>query len=148
MATNQLREIIGHLRKSLLPRAEVDSVDAQLLESFLNQRDEAAFATIVRRHGRMVMNTCFRVLRDARDAQPILDQELSRLPEKYRVPIVLCDLEQKSHKEAARQLGWPQVTLSGRLSRGRDLLATRLSRRGVPLVGGTLAVLLLHNNAS
>ena len=47
-----------------------------------------------------------------RDLQPVLDQELSRLPDKYRVAIVLCDLEGKTRKEAARQLGCPEGTLA------------------------------------
>src|SRR5947209_2918028 len=50
------------------------------------------------------------------DLQPLLDQELSRLPDKYRVAIVLCDLEGKTRKEVARQLKIPEGTLSSRLS--------------------------------
>ena len=53
-----------------------------------------------------------------RDLQPLLDAELQRLPEIYRAAIVLCDLEGKTHKQAARQLNCPQGTLSARLARG------------------------------
>src|SRR5262249_33615991 len=55
-----------------------------------------------------------------RELWPAVDEELSRLPEKYRVPLVLCYLEGKTHEEAARLLGWPKGSLSTRLLRGRD----------------------------
>jgi RNA polymerase sigma factor (sigma-70 family) len=85
-------------------------------------------------------------LRD--DLTEQLDQELSRLPRKYRIPIVLCDLEGRTHKEAASQLGWPIGTVSSRLSRGRSMLERRLSHRGVSLAAGSLAALLAQESAS
>jgi RNA polymerase sigma factor (sigma-70 family) len=82
------------------------------------------------------------------DLQPRLDQELSRLPDKYRVAIVLCDLEGKTRGEAARQLGVPEGTLAARLARGRVLLAQRLGRHGLAVTGGVLAAMLSQNVAS
>jgi RNA polymerase sigma factor (sigma-70 family) len=81
------------------------------------------------------------------DLQPLLDQELSRLPDRYRVAIILCDLEGKTRKEAARQLGVPEGTLAARVARGRVMLAKRLTRHGVTLSGGALAVVLAETVA-
>ena len=82
------------------------------------------------------------------DWQPLLDQELSRLPNKYRVAIVLCDLEGKTRKEAAGQLGCPEGTLAARLARGRVMLAKRLAAHGLAVSGGMLAGLLSQEVAS
>jgi RNA polymerase sigma factor (sigma-70 family) len=218
MATRQLGKVIQHLRSAVLLRDGAGLTDGQLLEDYLGRRDEAALATLVRRHGPMVWGVCRRVLRnyhDAEDAfqatflvlvrkaasiaspellanwlygvahqtalkarattakrrarerqvtempepavgehdlwhdlQHLLDQELSRLPDKYRVAIVLCDLEGKTRKEAARQLGVPEGTLAARLARGRVMLAKRLARHGLAMCGGSLAAVLAQNVAS
>lgn len=200
------------------PRADMS--DGELLERFLQARDDDAFATVVRRHGAMVLAVCRRVLGNHADADDafqatflvlirkaatlgtrrplgpwlhgvafnaarrlkranrrraanertvaellervaseavslsaellaILDEELSRLPERYRIPIVLCDLEGLTRREVAVQLGCPEGTVAGRLARARDLLATRLAARGVVPSAGVLAILLTqrHLNA-
>lgn len=82
------------------------------------------------------------------DLEPLLDQEMERLPGSYRAAVVLCDLEGKTHQEAARQLGWPVGTLSTRLVRARALLAKRLSRHRLALSAGSLAVVVSANAAS
>ncbi|OWK42253.1 RNA polymerase sigma factor [Fimbriiglobus ruber] len=218
MATTKTNAVIRHLCLTALSRDGADRADAELLESFINQHDEAAFADLVRRHGPMVLGVCHRVVRnhhDAEDAfqatflvlarkaasvrprqmvagwlhgvayrtalkvraaaakrhvretqvaempepeaarpsqwpdlQPLLDQELRGLPENYRLPILLCDLEGKTILEATRQLGWPQGTLAGRLTRGRKLLAARLANRGVALSAGTLAAIVTQTATS
>ena len=58
-------------------------------------------------------------------------RELSKLPDIYRIAIILCDLEGCTRKEAARRLKIPEGTVAGRLTRGRALLADRLTRRGL-----------------
>ena len=190
MATAQMDTVIRHLRRAVLRQDAADRTDGQLLASFIDQKDEAAFEALVRRHGPMVFGVCRRIvlarkassvrpreqvanwlhgvaLRTAmkaktmtakrrgrekqvtelpeteaaqqdqwRDLQPLLDQELNGLPENYRLPIIFCDLQGKSIKEATHQLGWPQGTLAGRLVRARKMLAKRLTQRGVVLSGG------------
>jgi RNA polymerase sigma factor (sigma-70 family) len=66
-----------------------------------------------------------------RDLQTVVDEELERLPERFRAPLVLCCLEGCSREEAAQQLGWSLGRLKGRLERGRQVLRSRLLRRGV-----------------
>lgn len=68
----------------------------------------------------------------------LLDQEVQRLPDKYRLPIVLCDLEGKTRKQAARQLGWPEGTVATRLQHGRALVHKRLARHGLPVAAGAV----------
>jgi RNA polymerase sigma factor (sigma-70 family) len=83
-----------------------------------------------------------------RDVQPLLDEELRHLPDKYRVVIVLCDLQGQTRKEAARQLDCPEGTVAGRLARARTMLAKRLTQRGVVLSGWMLATVLSQKVAS
>jgi RNA polymerase sigma factor (sigma-70 family) len=202
--------ILGCLRKALQPHND-GLTDGQLLGQFVARRDEAAFATLVRRHGPMVFGVCRRILRHAQDAEdafqatflvlarkasrvadreavgswlygvayraalearesglrrkaketqvedmphPLvmpeegqsellaqLDRELARLPEKYRIAVVLCELEGRSRKEAARQLGLPEGTLSSRLAIARKMLARRMAGHGAAVTGASLTAL-------
>jgi RNA polymerase sigma factor (sigma-70 family) len=76
------------------------------------------------------------------DIRPVIDEELARLPERLRLPVVLCDLEGRPQRQVARHLGVSQPALAGRLASARRLLAGRLTRRGVALSGGALAAVL------
>jgi RNA polymerase sigma factor (sigma-70 family) len=179
--------------------------DGELLERFTScdhdhEAAELAFATLVERHGPMVLRVCKSVLRDGHDAEDafqasflilvrkaasirkqssvaswlygvafrvaccqkgaaarrrrheqraaeesvesaddtdrdelaaVLHEELDRLPEKYRAPLVLCNFESLSHEQAARELCWPVGTVRSRLARGREQLRSRLLRRGL-----------------
>ncbi len=192
--------------------------DRQLLARFVAQRDEAAFAALLQRHGPLVWRVCRRLLSDeadaedafqatflvlarkagsirrqalvgswlygvayrlalqartaamrmrvgerhappktaddplanvtVREAQAILDDELARLPDKYRAPLVLCCLEGKARDEAARQLGWPPSLVKSRLEEARERLRRRLVRRGLELPTALSAVLLLEGSAT
>jgi RNA polymerase sigma factor (sigma-70 family) len=216
MATSPLNKAIQDLRQVLLPNADGWS-DGQLLDHFIERRDETAFAVLVRRHGPLVWGVCQRVVghhQDAEDAfqatflvlarkaasvrprarvanwlygvahrtalkarsmaarrgmrerqvpimpepkpespdpwqdlEPLIDQEVARLPDKYRVAIVLCDLEGKTGKEAARQLQIPEGTLSSRLRTAREMLARGLAHHHPALSGAALAALLSQRAA-
>jgi RNA polymerase sigma-70 factor (ECF subfamily) len=81
----------------------------------------------------------------ASDWQPILHEEVNRLPAKYRTPVLLCYWEGQTNEQAAAQLGWPLGTVKIRLTRARDLLRRRLARRGVTLATGAIAATLGGN---
>jgi RNA polymerase sigma factor (sigma-70 family) len=202
--------LLRHVRR--LGRPAVALTDRQLVQRFTAERDEAAFAELVGRHGALVLNVCRRTLRreqDAEDAfqatflvlakkaatirkgesvacwlygvawrcagrlrrdlaqrrrherstmpaavaeaadpswrevQEALHEELARLPEKYRAPLVLCYLEGRTQSEAARQLGWGEEILRGRVDRGREQLRRRLICRGITLSAALLAATVL-----
>jgi len=220
MATAQMRCVTQHLRHLLARESAGELPDGVLLDRFIAEGDDSAFAVLVRRHGAMVLGVCRRALgnlHDAEDAfqatflvlarkaasirrhtsvgswlyavahhlalkartsvqrrfihetqvramlltdppndalQPdaerhaILDEELRRLPDKYRAALVLCYLEGRSRSEAAEQLGWKPGAVKIRLERGRDLLRQRLTRRGLALSGAALTALLEANALS
>jgi RNA polymerase sigma factor (sigma-70 family) len=83
-----------------------------------------------------------------REVQTILDEEIQRLPEELKGPVLLCYLEGKAHNEGAQQLGWSLTTFRGRLERGRKVLRKRLTQRGVALSGALLAAVLAEKAAS
>src|SRR5688572_14848779 len=199
MATQTAETLLRSVRALATGQVAGES-DRQLLDHFVNRRDEAAFAALLERHGPMVMGVCRRALRDehlaedvfqatflvlarsagtirkqhslsaflhgvalrltrkasasaaraARDAErtpteppapaieaswrevrQILDDELARLPERYRLPLILCYLEGRSREEAAVELGYGDGRLKGLLERGRERLRARLIRRGL-----------------
>jgi RNA polymerase sigma factor (sigma-70 family) len=84
---------------------------------------------------------------DWRDLRPMLHDEVARLPERYRLPFVLCHLEGKTNEEAAGLLGLPRGTILSRLSRARERLRGRLERRGLAPTSASLAALLARGPA-
>jgi RNA polymerase sigma factor (sigma-70 family) len=210
---NGLRRTLDRLRTALSPELP----DEHLLKEFISGGDETVFATLVRRHGQMVLGVSKRILGNLHDSEDVfqatflvlaqkahsvinrealsswlykvayrislkaktrndrrrrkerqmdvlphpqssapvvqdwealLDEELNRLPDKYRQPVILCDLEGRTRKEVERQLHLPPGTLSSRLTIARRMLAEKLSRRGVALSGGALAMAMSQATAA
>jgi RNA polymerase sigma factor (sigma-70 family) len=99
-----------------------------------------------RREGRARLEQVQGSLTEVRAAAPppephvreVVDEEIARLPDRYRLPIVLCCLEGKTHAQAGEHLSWPTGTVAGRLSRGREVLRERLRRRGIEVAAVAL----------
>jgi RNA polymerase sigma factor (sigma-70 family) len=85
---------------------------------------------------------------DGNELLPLLDAALERLPRKYRVPVILCELEGRSRNDVAQQLGLPEGTLSSRLATARQLLAGRLSRQGLLVSAGALTAVFSQTTAT
>jgi RNA polymerase sigma factor (sigma-70 family) len=84
----------------------------------------------------------------AREALQILEEEVQRLPEAFRLPVVLCCLQGVSQEEAARQLGWTPGSVKGRLERGRKRLQQRLAMRGLGLAAAIALVEVSHGTTA
>lgn len=83
-----------------------------------------------------------------RELRPLLDEAIQRLPERYRIPIIVCCLEGNTYRAAAELIGCPVSTLSTRLMRARQMLRRELSRRGVTLPAAVLAAALAESTLS
>ncbi|MGP0062880.1 MAG: RNA polymerase sigma factor [Isosphaeraceae bacterium] len=82
------------------------------------------------------------------DAGAVLHQEIDRLPERYRKPIVLCYLEDMTYQQAAGALRWSEGTTRGRLARGKALLRDRLTRSGITLAAASMGGEAIAGTAS
>jgi RNA polymerase sigma factor (sigma-70 family) len=217
MADPQLATVVHELRRLAASTETAERTDRELLRDFEMRNDQDAFATLVERHGPLVLRVCRHVLghvQDAEDAfqatwlvlarrvssirkreslaswlhgvacriamqarrnrgrrrarrapvsravpssppadiawrevQAVLDEEIQRLPEKYRTVFVLCCLEGQSQAAAGRELGLKEGTVWSRLAQARRRLQKRLARRGIELTG-VLAALSVTQAAS
>jgi RNA polymerase sigma factor (sigma-70 family) len=78
----------------------------------------------------------------------VLDEELAALPERYRVPLLVCHIQGRTQEDAARDLGWSLSTFRRRLDRGRQLLRARLARRTGMSAAGLFAVGVVHGTVT
>jgi RNA polymerase sigma factor (sigma-70 family) len=85
---------------------------------------------------------------DRAELRAVIDEEIRRLPERYRTPLILCHLEGLQHQEAARRLGCPVGTVESRLSRARDQLRSRLVRRGLAPTSAAIIAAVLPSSSS
>lgn len=112
-----------------------------------------ALKALAQKHRRR-QKECERVAPAAEPTDPLqellphLDDAVSRLPEKYRVPVVLCELQGRPRKEVARVLKLPEGTISSRLATARKLLARHLNRRGLTASALTLSALPQESSAA
>ena len=81
-------------------------------------------------------------IEQASENDPVLEEELARLPDKYRLPLLLCYYQGQTLEHAAQSLGWPLGTIAGRMSRAREQLRRRLQRRGIILAVPAVAAML------
>jgi len=217
MNSIQVSTFLHHVRKFAAKSPDNLAKDRELLEMFLERREEEAFTALLRRHGPMVLAVCRTITHDwhtaedafqatflllaqkavsirqresvgswlhgvarhiarkavtaavrqrteegkakpimprdplmdmsLRELQKIMHEELEMLPEKYRMALVHCYLEGKTHEQAARQLGWSKGTVRGRLNRGREMLRGSLTRRGLAVSAGLLTTALTAASA-
>jgi RNA polymerase sigma factor (sigma-70 family) len=212
MPSLSLSRLLGQLRHTLGSQAGGGLTDTQLLERWIEKRDEAALEVLLWRHGPMVLGVCRRVLRHEHNAEDafqatfltlvhraasirhrealgswlyrvayraalaakaetvrhavpwpltdlparpeseavprelwqVLDEELNRLPEKYRRPFVLCYLQGRTNDEAGRELNCTRGTVATRLAFARRRLRSSLARRGIALSAGALLAAWPH----
>ncbi len=104
-------------------------------------RSQAARRRAVERPGAELLAMTRDIDGDRHELGAILDEEIGRLPERFRRPLVLCDLEGRTREEAARDLRWTTGTVRGRLAKAREILRSRLMRRGLAPSGGCLVAL-------
>ncbi len=81
------------------------------------------------------------------ELRAVLDEEIGALPERQRATVVLCYLQGKSYEEAARELGWPKSSLASRISRAKETLRQRLTRRGIAISTAALSAALAEGTA-